>query len=427
VQGYGDILIDGRSYPLSEFFITVGETGERKSAVDTQALCATREQERYLRKVYQSEKEEYSNDILAFKKAQQHALNKHKSKNPSALKEALKELGPEPVPPLFPILLPEEPTFEGLVKCLREGQPSVGLFSDEGGRFVGGYSMSPEHQLKTISGLCQFWDGKRISWVRSSDELILLYGRRLALHLMVQPVVAVKILENDLLAEQGFLTRCLVLHPPSTAGTREYQEVDVKADPAMMRYWQRMDEIFDTPLPLVDDKRNELDPHKISITGSAKALWIEFHNTVERNLLEGKRFDAIRGFANKAPEHALRLAGILTLFRDLKAEELGLNEVKAGIELTKFYLDEALRLRHSSQADPDIALAKKLLEWAHQQGQYIPLTKIYQNGPNPIRDKKSAKKVVAILVQHGLFRKIEGGKEIDGQNHREVYEVIHNE
>src|SRR5579864_2243247 len=34
VQGYADIEIDGRIIPISEFFLTIGATGERKSAVD---------------------------------------------------------------------------------------------------------------------------------------------------------------------------------------------------------------------------------------------------------------------------------------------------------------------------------------------------------------------------------------------------------
>ena len=43
-----------------------------------------------------------------------------------------------PVPPLHPLVLVEEPTYEGIVKYLAIGQPSVGLFSDEGGRFLEG-------------------------------------------------------------------------------------------------------------------------------------------------------------------------------------------------------------------------------------------------------------------------------------------------
>ena len=39
VQPHADVLIDGREYPLSNFFITVAETGERKTAADKAALA----------------------------------------------------------------------------------------------------------------------------------------------------------------------------------------------------------------------------------------------------------------------------------------------------------------------------------------------------------------------------------------------------
>lgn len=56
---------------------------------------------------------------------------------------------PPPIAPLHPLTLVEEPTYEGIVKYLDIGQPSIGLFSDEGGRFFGGHAMSRDNQIKT--------------------------------------------------------------------------------------------------------------------------------------------------------------------------------------------------------------------------------------------------------------------------------------
>ena len=53
-----------------------------------------------------------------------------------------------PLPPLKPILTTEEPTYEGLVKLLLVGQPSMGLFSDEGGRFLG--TLTPARQAEAF-------------------------------------------------------------------------------------------------------------------------------------------------------------------------------------------------------------------------------------------------------------------------------------
>src|SRR5262249_27317312 len=48
VQGYADVVIDGRVIPLSENFLTIGESGERKSAVDKEVLRPHRAYERQL-------------------------------------------------------------------------------------------------------------------------------------------------------------------------------------------------------------------------------------------------------------------------------------------------------------------------------------------------------------------------------------------
>ena len=61
-----------------------------------------------------------------------------------------------------------EPTYEGLVKHLVFGQPSVGIFSAEGGQFIGGHGMNEEAMLRTAAGLSCLWDGETIKRVRGA-------------------------------------------------------------------------------------------------------------------------------------------------------------------------------------------------------------------------------------------------------------------
>ena len=67
------------------------------------------------------------------------------------------------------MLLVEEPTVEGITRLLDEAYPSVGLFSDEGSRMLGGYSMSEERSAPSGAALSQLWDGKPIKRVRGTD------------------------------------------------------------------------------------------------------------------------------------------------------------------------------------------------------------------------------------------------------------------
>ena len=154
-QGHADISVDGRRRPTSCFFVSVAETGERKSAVDEVATWAHRKHERELEEAYSADFADYEKDFMAWKQARDEGIKKCKTK--SAKKRFLDEIGEQPTAPAQPVLLIEEPTYEGLIKILQHGLPSVGLFTDEGGRFVGGHAMNSENALKTAAGTAVFF------------------------------------------------------------------------------------------------------------------------------------------------------------------------------------------------------------------------------------------------------------------------------
>lgn len=422
VQGHADVCVDGRRHPLSEYFVSIGESGERKSAVDSHALWPVKKQQRALSEKYDAELTAFQLEHEAWKRARDEAVG-GKQKGFAAKRNALTELAQEPVSPLHPALLCEEPTYEGLIKLLQTGQPSIGLFSDEGGRMIGGHGMNKENALKTAAGLSSLWDGKEISRVRAGDGSMILYGRRLSMHLMVQPIVSQVFLSDDMLMGQGLLSRCLVTWPKSTAGLRLYREVDLYSAPSIKRYGARLLSVLETEPPKEEGKRNELCPRLLPLAPDAKRVWVLFHDHNERQLTADGALAPIRGLANKAPEHALRLAGVLALIDNLNCGEIGVENLRSGIKLIQHYLSEALRLFHSSTADPDLLRAEKLLVWS-QQYEHVYLQRIYQYGPNAIRDKRSAKQAASILEDHGWFIPVEGGKEIDEVHRKEVWRVI---
>jgi hypothetical protein len=144
---------------------------------------------------------------------------------------------------------------------------------------------------------------------------------------------------------------------------------------------------------------------------------------VEVRLAEGEQFAPIRAFGSKAAEHALRMAGVLTLVDRMDAKHIDADHMKAGITLAQFYLKEWLRLFHVGTENPDIVLAEKLLSWA-QQYDAVYLSKVYQFGPYGVRDKQTALRLIAILEGHGWLVRIPGGKNIDGAHRIDAWEVI---
>jgi hypothetical protein len=75
VQAHANIALPtGQSKPLSSYFISVAATGERKSAVDHEALWSVRQRETALRNVYVSERLDYQNQLEAWEAARKSAI-----------------------------------------------------------------------------------------------------------------------------------------------------------------------------------------------------------------------------------------------------------------------------------------------------------------------------------------------------------------
>jgi Protein of unknown function (DUF3987) len=288
VQGFADIeLPTGQVKPISGFFLTVAETGERKSATDGFALGPVRKHEDMLREEYNVQLDAYKNAKSAYEALRKKACKSSKGNDVAGLTASLERLGPEPQPPLQPMLTCQEPTFEGLCRAFEVAPPSIGIFASEGGQFIAGNAMNSENKLKTAAGLSCVWDGEAIRRVRAGDGVILLPGRRLSMHLMVQPGVAATMLGDAELADQGLLSRCLVTAPESHAGRRYYRERDPETNRKLMAYEVCLGAILQQRQPLAANSRNVLAPKVLRLSPKATTLWRTFADEVESNLGPG--------------------------------------------------------------------------------------------------------------------------------------------
>jgi hypothetical protein len=94
-QGHADVeLATGQVKPLSNFYLTIAASGERKTATDSMALSPIRKHEAYLAEIYQAELPRFLNDKAAWEAARKKAIGSNKG-NRSAIRSALDELGPE--------------------------------------------------------------------------------------------------------------------------------------------------------------------------------------------------------------------------------------------------------------------------------------------------------------------------------------------
>jgi hypothetical protein len=255
VQGHANVrLPTGHEKPLSSYFVSVVATGERKSPVDREALWPVHKREAVLREASPGERLKYENDTAAWEAARKAAIKSGKG-DCARIKGTLDALGPVPLPPLEPVLTCGEPTFEGLCKLLAVGQPSIGIFAAEGGQFIGGHGMADDAKLRTAAGLSAVWDGEAIKRVRALDGVTVLPGRRVAMHLMAQPDVGAIWFGDQLLVEQGLMSRVLLTAPEPASATRTWRE----PRPRVMRPRSVMvrgcSKFLEWPLPLVEGVR----------------------------------------------------------------------------------------------------------------------------------------------------------------------------
>ena len=232
---------------------------------------------------------------------------------------------------------------------------------------------------------------------------------------------------DDVLLDQGLLSRMLVTAPDTAAGTRLHRDEQPETDRNLRVYFARLLTILEMPLPLMPGKPNELAPRKLPLSNEAKRAWIGFSNHVEMAIAPDGVLAPIAGLANKLPEHAARLAAVLTLVRDIDAGEISADEMAAGILLAQHYAQEALRLFGAKGITEDLCLALATLNWMLSPSwgkAVISMPDLYMRGPNSIRSKKVATPVVKILEDHGWLQRLPKGAKIDGVFRRDAYCII---
>jgi hypothetical protein len=105
----------GQRRPLSLYFASIAGSGDRKSTTDGEALWPVRRREEVLRAALDEEQAEWLVAHAAWN-AEKKRIERAGKMTFEARKEALRLLGPEPLPPMSPILTAPDPTIEGLAK-----------------------------------------------------------------------------------------------------------------------------------------------------------------------------------------------------------------------------------------------------------------------------------------------------------------------
>ncbi|MCP3929209.1 MAG: DUF3987 domain-containing protein [Bacteroidetes bacterium] len=413
VQSHADIIIDGRVISINEFFLSIGSRSARKSECDNKAGHIHRERQQELMEQYRDNMEKFRDEMGAYKEAKKHITgtkNELSDKNEDLAK--LRKQKPEH--PLSPIMTFSDPTTEGIHSLFENGTSSKYLCADEGGQVSGGYSMSKEKKTYTATTYSKYWDSAPIDRVRGGDGLSVLYDKRLSMHLMMQDKIASEFFNDDIMRNQGLLSRFLCTYPTPLTGSRHYKEENVLNTPEMKRFHKRISTILDHPgklrtIPLDDDAKN---------------LWIQTYEDIEKQ--SNKNLRTIEGFAGKAATHIIRLAGIFALFDDVNRNSVSIEYIQQAGILMEYYLNERTRLMGMAEVNKELDNAQQLINWIKERKVgIITLPDVYQYGPNRFRNKQQAQNTINVLEDHNHLLRLDGARlsEISGKKSCSTWRV----
>ena len=286
--------------------------------------------------------------------------------------------------------------------------------------------MNDDARILTGGALCSLWDGETVKRVRASkDETYSLSGRRLAMHLMVQPVIAEQFLSMKDLEGQGLFSRILVSYPESTIGTRKQHIKDSLTDQYMYSYWEQLYQVFKKPLPLGPGKLNELCPRAITFDLDAVALWMEYADSIEASQVAGGVYENIRGFAGKMAENASRIAGVMTLVENLEATTISKDSLNNAITIMNYFGEQALAMFESSRVGPDMLNAEKLLNWLKHQWteNYINVRTVSRYVIRSKSSNEDSRRAIKILEDHNWLVRGFRGMVVDGHASKDAWMI----
>ena len=296
--------------------------------------------------------------------------------------------------------------------------------------------MKEENRPATVAGLCKLWDGAPINRVRGGDGAATLPGRRLALHLMVQPVAARPLLADPIASGQGFLPRFLIAEPKSTIGTRLIDASQMPSpEPALDEFANRLRDLLATAKPTAEGDPRELMPRELALSVPARVALVNFYNAVEMVQAPGGELEHVRPFASRVAEHAARIAGVLTLWTNLDAREVSGETMADAVKLARFYLGEAKRLAEGSVVPPTVQRAEDLRRWLlggwaerapamdRDPGTIVPQD-VQQYGPNALRDKDTIRAALATLAETGWVVPLDPGTEVGGKARKSAFAIV---
>jgi hypothetical protein len=379
-QGLFNVETLAGNRPLSLYLLTLGDSGDGKSTAQGVALRPVHELQREQTKALEQARQEYEEAKARRKKGD-----------------------PLPESPTCPYRIVNDATVEGLRRDLDAGICSQGVFTDEAAAILAGYGMGADHRSKTASVFSKLWDDGHLSVSRVTGGRVERYGRRIAVHWLIQPMAASETIGDPLLSALGFWPRFLAAWPDPQA-PRLAQPFLPDSLPAVRAYWRRCTDLLAEPLG--DDAG---DCVALPLADDARALLgVAFEQFEREGRSGGLRM--VKPFALRASEQACRVAGVLTALSGESA--VSDRTMRGALALVSYSLKTWRAVIDEGVADMRGASALRLFEWlTTRPGWCEQLAVIVNKGPACIRSKDKRDAALSELEAAKLVS-VDGGKAV---------------
>ena len=214
--------------PVSLYLLTIAESGERKTTLDSYFLESLREWQAGQAQAMAPGLAEHEAAMAAFEVKRQALIEAIKTAAKTGTSTTGKERDlvaleqSKPEAPRVPRILLADETPEALAYSLARTWPSSGIVSSEAGIVLGGHAMGSDSIMRNLALLNVLWDGGEHSAGRRSKESFTVRSARLTVSLQIQPEALRQFFAKagPLARGSGFMARFLLAWPQSTQGTR---------------------------------------------------------------------------------------------------------------------------------------------------------------------------------------------------------------
>lgn len=363
----------GHKSVCSLFFLTVADTGSRKSRADQLVVGPIEEYDLARRAAFAEEMAAYElsqvtlrRQIRELEKAAGQLLRKFITRPVSGdadaeklaqkagemarkVEQKLAELNRQVIErrePRQQKLLYEKIPIRMLEQCLAQNWPAAGLFSEEAAGILNSKGESD------MASLDRLWDGGSIDVVgRTKQESFSVHDPRLTLSLMVQPIAFDRFLalKGELAKGIGLMSRLLLSRPETAYGKRMFKRLEDRSTAWIDRCNRRIQVLLSHSHASIEDRA--ANRMTLYFEPDAQQFWEAKYNEIELGMASNGKFENEREFANRIAEHAARFSALFHFFEcgemnNVTSAGLAIpkSTVEAAFTVAEWYLNEYKRV-----------------------------------------------------------------------------------